>query len=1161
MVRNVAEYAALKQAVDTGQTPAAVVGLSAVHKAHFISGLVADTGRPILIITEDEAVATRLCEDVNAMTSPDTCMLFPAKDFNFYSVEGASKEYEYKRLAVLSRLCTGECRVVAASIEAVQQLTLPRQALEESAFTLRTGESHTLEELARRLVDAGYTRCVQVDGVSQFSIRGAILDVFPVQSTQPVRVELWGDEIDTISLFDLESQRRTQLLQEIRVTAASEVVTGEPQAFAQKLEEFLGALKGKSAQAVRAQLSGDVEKLRDGVALPSADKYLQLVYEKPETILDYLDDPIIVFSEYVTIRERSKEFLAQHAEDIRILFEDHELCAGLDTFTAALPAIQAQAQRGCCLYFDTFARTSGDLRLKTLINITAFQLSPWGGELKMLSEDLSSLIQRGYACLVMAGTEKAGAALAADLRKAGIPADYTNDPKNVILKKVQVTQSCISGGMEYPTEKLAVISHVGMHTAARRVPKKKKKEEIRSLSDLSVGDYVVHVSHGIGVFSGIRKMEVGGVLKDYLQIRYAGTDVLYVPVTQLDLVSKYIGPKEDSGVKLNKLNSTEWNKTRSRVKSAVKEMAKELIALYAKRMQVKGHAFPPDNDWQQQFEEHFPYQETDDQLRCIDEIKADMQRTAPMDRLLCGDVGFGKTEVALRAAFKAILDGKQVAILVPTTVLAWQHYQTILKRMEPFPVKAELLSRFRSQKQQGEIVKQLRRGEVDIVVGTHRLVQKDISFRDLGLVIIDEEQRFGVAHKEKLKELYPGVDVLTLSATPIPRTLNMAMSGIRDMSTIEEAPQDRHPVQTYVIEYDLGVLAEAIRKELRRGGQVYYVHNRIDTIDLCAAKLREAVPDLRVGIAHGRMDEAEVSRVWKQLIEHEIDILVCTTLIETGVDVPNCNTLIIENADNMGLSQLYQLRGRVGRSSRRAFAYFTFQRGKAMSEVASKRLNAIREFTQFGSGFRIALRDLEIRGAGNILGARQHGHMEAVGYEMYLRLLSDAIAEQKGEAPEAASRECLVDVQIEAHIPENYIENLAQRIEVYKKIASIKTDEDSYDVVDELIDRFGEPPKAVGGLIDVALLRNKAAQLGVSEIIQRQEFLLFYVEHIDMQLVARVSAALGGRVLLSATDKPYLSLKMGPRQDAIDAMREFLDAAALSEESQQQAGTSRKQSS
>ena len=638
------------------------------------------------------------------------------------------------------------------------------------------------------------------------------------------------------------------------------------------------------------------------------------------------------------------------------------------------------------------------------------------------------------------------------------------------------------------------------------------------------------------------------MVKDYLKLQYDKGDTLYVPVTQLDLVSKYIGTKDEVKVKLHRLGGQEWQKTKARVRSAVKDIAKELIALYAKRMATPGFAFEPDGEWQYDFERRFEYEETEDQLRCIDEIKGDMERSVPMDRLLCGDVGFGKTEVALRAAFKCVSQSKQCVLLVPTTILAFQHYNTIVRRFEGFPVQVEMLSRFRTPKQQEDILRRTARGEVDILVGTHRMLSKDVKFHDLGLFIVDEEQRFGVAQKERVKELAPNVDVLTLSATPIPRTLNMAMSGIRDMSVIEEAPQDRRPVQTYVLEHDNGILIDAIRRELRRGGQVYYLHNRVETIERCAAGIQMRLPEARVGFAHGKMTEEQLSDIWRQVLEHELDILVCTTIIETGVDIPNVNTLIIENADRYGLSQLHQLRGRVGRSSRRAFAYLTFVRGKVLTDVASKRLEAIREFTEFGAGFKIAMRDMEIRGAGNLLGAQQHGHMEAVGYEMYLRLLSEAVGEEKGESTGEREAECLIDLQVSAHIPDSYISSNAQRLDIYRRIADIRTHEDSLDVYDELIDRFGEPPEAVQGLIDVALLRNMAAAAGIYEVKQQQDTLLLYQRKLDLELGSRMSAALKGRVMISAGSKPYFAVKMKKNLTPLDTLREALEAVRPQEE-------------
>ena len=688
-------------------------------------------------------------------------------------------------------------------------------------------------------------------------------------------------------------------------------------------------------------------------------------------------------------------------------------------------------------------------------------------------------------------------------------------------------QGALSAGFEYPSQKFFAITYSQVSYRPEKSEKKKKKtgQEIYSLSELAPGDYVVHNVHGIGVFGGIRKIDTHGVIKDYIKIDYAKGDVLYVPVTQLDMVAKYIGPKEDSRVKLNRLGSGDWQKAKARVKTSVKDIAKELIELYSQRMKAKGYAFSADNEWQRDFELSFEYDETPDQLRCCEEIKHDMMRSSPMDRLLCGDVGFGKTEVALRAAFKCIADSKQCALLCPTTILAWQHYQTVIKRFEGYPVRVELLSRFRTAKQQKEILQKLKRGEIDMIVGTHRLVQKDVEFRDLGLAIIDEEQRFGVAQKERFKELCKNVDVLTLSATPIPRTLNMAMSGLRDMSVIEEAPTNRQPVQTYVLEHDDAVINEAIRRELRRGGQVFYLHNNVETISSCAAKIQEAVPEAKIAIGHGKMKEGELSEVWRQMLEQEIDVLVCTTIIETGVDLPNANTLIIENADCMGLSQLHQLRGRVGRSSRRAYAYFTFRRNKVLTEIQQKRLAAIREFTEFGSGFRIAMRDLELRGAGNIMGAQQHGHMESVGYDMYLKLLDEAVSEEKGEQNVTKDLDCLIDISVDAHIPESYVESLTLRLDVYRRIADIRSNEDADDVIDELQDRFGRIPNSVLGLIDIALVRNKAYSMGIYEIRQNGTTLMLFVNELKSPQVADLLIALGGKAKLVAGAKPCVAVE------------------------------------
>ncbi len=1135
-------FSKIRTGLEAGRGPVLVTGPAQVHKANLISTLAEMEGRGALVVTQDEQTAARLCEELNLFAGGDAACLYPERELTLRKVEGVSLEYEHMRLKVLARL-RERGGIAVAGIQAALQITMPPAVLAQSLRTLHPGDTLPQEELLRFLVWAGYRRCDQVEGLCQFAARGGIVDFFSPDAPSPVRVEYWGDDIDTVSAFSIETQRREDPLEEAVITPARELLY-TPAQLADLLEKHLDSLTSRQREKGGPRLEEDIRLLREGEELPTADRYLSLIYRERSTLLSYLGDRLLVVCEGASVREAAAHSQWQQEEDQKQLLEEGLLTKGAERLSADLSVLTDLYTARPTLLLDNFPRSYPGLPLSELADLRANTLSVWSGQLDTLVEDLEHYMEENYCCYVLAGTRRGALALVTDLEGRGLRARFSESREDFAPGVVFVCEGGLSAGLEYPDIAFAAIPYGrAAHAAPTRKVRRHKDsgKVIKDIADLTPGDYVVHVAHGIGVFEGIIKKEVQGVIKDYIKIRYAGTDTLFVPVTQLDLVTKYIGGREETQVRLSKLNSAEWSKTRQRVKKAVSDMAKELIQLYARRLSAKGYAFSEDGDWQREFEQRFEYDETDDQLRCAAEIKADMERPVPMDRLLCGDVGFGKTEVALRGIFKCVLDGKQCAVMVPTTILAWQHYQTFLRRLEGYPITVELLSRFRSPKEQKEIVRKLATGEVDIVVGTHKLVQKDIRFKDLGLCIIDEEQRFGVAHKERFKELRQEVDVLTLSATPIPRTLNMAMSGIRDMSVITEAPHDRHPVQTYVLEYNEGLLVEALRKELRRGGQAFYLHNRVDSIESCASRLREQLPDARIASAHGKMTEAQLSEVWRQLVEREIDILVCTTIIETGVDVPNCNTLIIEDADRMGLSQLYQLRGRVGRSGRRAYAYFTFRRGRILTETGEKRLAAIREFTSFGSGFRIAMRDLEIRGAGDILGSQQHGHMEAVGYDLYLKLLSEAISEEKGE-PVQQSGECLVDIQIEAHIPESYISNLNQRIDIYKKIACVYTQEDYLDTMDELIDRFGEPPAAVKGLLDVALVRNGAAAMGIREISQRGSSILLYPEALDMERTITLVQALKGRVLVNAGAKPYITVRLQKGQKPLDAIRETIAA-------------------
>ena len=1142
IAKNIPEFLSLAAAVRKDRLPCGATGLSHIHKAHMISSLCMSLERRALVITPDEAEATKLCADMQGFGI--RAFVFPARDFSFRTDEIASREYEHKRLKILGKMLGGDYDAVVLSAEAALQFTVPPAMLMNNSFSVAVGEDCDTTELITTLLRCGYVRSEQVDGPGQFASRGGILDFFPPDAEHPYRIEFWGDSVDSIATFDGESQRRLESVDEVEITPAREVLI---------TDEALCALIEAHASSIRARgsalknLNSDIDRLRGGVRLNSADKYMPLIYPDPASIFSYAADCMLFVCESFGVRDKINSCAQLNNETIKGLFSDGILCKGLDRYTLQPHEMLKQYEEQGAIYLDHLPRGSFDTPVKELVNFTANQIVPWNGSLSAVVDDLDAIRRKGHSCAVLAGTDKAAKTLADDLNAEGIDALWCPvPPAELPSKTVCVLTGSFTAGFEYPSAKFTLITYRSRPTGEKRrsASKKPARNAFNNLDELRRGEYVVHATHGIGIFEGITSLETSGTVKDYIKIRYDKGDNLYLPVTQLDQVSKYIGPhSDDKPLKLSKLGGKDWQKTRSRVKSAVKDMAKELIELYSKRLSVKGHAFSPDIDMQNDFERRFEFIETDDQLRCINEIKRDMEKPYPMDRLLCGDVGFGKTEVALRAVFKCVADGKQCAILVPTTILALQHYQTILRRFEGFPVEAAMLSRFCTKKENDAAITGLRRGSIDIAVGTHRLISKDVTFRDLGLIIIDEEQRFGVAQKEKLKTLYPAVDVLTLTATPIPRTLNMAMTGIRDMSVIEEAPTDRLPVQTFVIEHNMGVLVQAMEQELRRGGQVYYLYNNVENIERKAAEIKALLPDAVVAIGHGKMSEDELSEVWRRLLEGEIDILVCTTIIETGVDVPNVNTLIIENADRMGLAQLHQIRGRVGRSSRRASAYFTFTRGKQLSEIASRRLDAIREFTEFGSGFHIAMRDLELRGAGNVLGANQHGHMESVGYDMYIKLLEQAISEEKGEITEQTEeKDCLIDLPIDAHIPEDYIESVPQRLQIYRRIADIKTDDDASDVIDELVDRFGDPPASVEGLIRIALLRGKASANDVYEITRQNDCVLLKLSAMNMEKIARAAGHFKGRFVVKAgRDVPHIEVRLLKGEKQLSLIERIFD--------------------
>ena len=1151
-LNDIPEYRSLLAAIDNGACPAAFSGLSAVHRAHFAAGIRQELGRPVVVVCADEGEAERMARDLAALSGEEVRTL-SAREFTFHNAAVVSRQYEHRRLSTLRALAAGECPLLVCTVESILQRTIPKTLLTQAAQVLRMGERHDLGELAGTLAAAGYTRCEQVEGVGQFALRGGILDFFSPAHPKPVRVEFFGDEIDAMGLFDPDTQRRIENLGAAEILPAAEVLPqftpGGYGGLLEGLDRLISqAKRRKGSETLVQTLEEDRERLSASTAFPAMDRYIALIYPVMATAADYFpEDAVVVLSESPRVAERGKSYLWQLGEDAKALMERGELAGELADFARTFEELTEVLADWPVCYLDAFTSSRYPQRPRTLLNLLTKQLPSYGASLETAVSDLAHYVSDGFRTVVLVSSEQRALNLQALLReqKMTTAVDFQLHELPGYGKAV-IAVGGLTAGMEYPVGRFAVLTEgQSLLGKKRRSKPVTNRQKLGSYADLSPGDLVVHEHHGVGRFLEMTKMTVDGVQKDYVKIAYAGADVLYVPATQLDLVSKYIGSGEDAQEtrKLSRLGGTDWEKAKTRAKKAVKDLAKGLIQLYAERQRQPGFAFSPDSPWMKEFEDEFEYAETDDQLRCIAEIKQDMEQARPMDRLLCGDVGYGKTEVAFRAIMKCVLDGKQAAILVPTTVLARQHYLTAKQRFAKYPVEIDVVSRFRTQTQMKDTLRRLEQGGIDLLIGTHRLFQKDVKFKDLGLLVIDEEQRFGVQHKEKLKELSKQVDVLTLSATPIPRTLNMALSGIRDMSTLEEPPMDRQPVQTYVLEHDWGVLSDAMRRELERGGQVYYLHNRVETITRTAARIKEMLgEDVAVAVAHGKMSQEELNDVMTRMSDGEVDVLVCTTIIETGIDIANANTLIIEDADHMGLAQLHQIRGRVGRSTRRAYAYLTYRRGKVLTEVASKRLGAIREFAEFGSGFKIAMRDLEIRGAGNVLGPEQSGFLLSVGYDMYLKLLEEAVLEERGEKPERPT-ECAADLSVAASIPDRYVPSPEQRMDLYRRIAAIRSEADADDVMDELIDRYGDPPRTVNNLISVALLRADAARNGISQIDQKGANLNFYLDQFDLQ---RVSALCGlekyrSRLLFSAGERPYLALRLKKGEDALKFGRRLVE--------------------
>ena len=1140
-----------------------VTGVSPVHRAMLAAAMHHETGRPMLLLCGDESEAAKLRADLCVLTGEDVTLL-RRREWQLRPTATVSRSWEYQRLEALYAMAQGSTRLAVAAVDAAVQRCVPREVLLEAAIALRPGQRYDTGELTDRLIRAGYVRCQQVEGAGQFALRGGILDVFSPAMEQPVRCEFWDDELDAMGAFDVTTQRRVRNLDEALLLSAGEVLpfraaeTAEQTAAA--LETAAKRLKKKEhTEPLQRQLAADAAALRQGIAPNGSDRYMAAVYPEKTTALDYLPaDTLVCICGSGRVSEALKGWLWQLREDVAAAAENGFMAPAMGELSLTEGETAARLMQFDLCQLDSLPTSRYLLPPEALLQVSARQLSTYGGSLETAAGDMEHYLKAGYRVVVLCGGEVRARNMQQLLAGRQIPAALSLTGRELPEEgQAAVMLGAVSAGSEWPELKLAVLTegqlteNVSGKSRKPRRAKDSSRQKLQSYTDLAPGDLVVHAHHGIGRFVEMVRLPVDGVEKDYIKIAYAGSDCLYVPATSLDLVSKYIGAGGEEGerpAKLNRLGGTEWAKTTYRAKAAAKELAAGLIQLYAQRQRQPGFAFSPDSPWQREFEDAFAYQETGDQLRAVEEIKGDMEKAVPMDRLLCGDVGYGKTEVALRAVMKCILDGKQAAILVPTTVLAQQHYLTAQNRFHSFPVTVEVLSRFRTPKQIKEVLERVKTGRVDLLIGTHKLLNRDVQFKDLGLLVIDEEQRFGVTHKEKLRERAKQVDTLTLSATPIPRTLNMALSGIRDMSTIEEPPQDRQPVQTYVLEHDWGVVAEAIRRELERGGQVYYLHNRVENIENAAGRLRQLLgEETAIATAHGKMGERELSRVMQQMADGEIQVLVCTTIIETGIDIPNVNTLIIEDADRLGLSQLHQIRGRVGRSGRRAYAYLTYRTGKVLSEVASKRLSAIREYVEFGSGFRIAMRDLEIRGAGNLLGPEQSGYMMSVGYDMYLKLLNDAVLEQQGKHSEIMP-DCAADLTVSAYIPEKYVPAAEQRMDLYRRIAALRGTEDAGELLDELLDRYGDVPAPVKTLLDVALLRVSAARTGVCDITQRSsQLVLTFGQQPDVAAIAAVCGmtCYRQRLQLSAAAQPKLTLYLQPGEDALAAAGRLVEELAL----------------
>ncbi len=1106
------EYENLIRKVKTFSGVTSVAGCTDAQKPHLIYGINHGCGK--IVVTFSEQKARELVEEYRFF-DPNV-VYYPPRDVLFYQSDIRGNALTKERMEAYRTIFTQEHPTIITTMDACMDRLIHPEVVKASVLTIRVGDELDLAKMRRKLAAMGYEYNYQAELPGQFAVRGGILDVFSLTEEVPFRVELWGDEVDSLRSFDWESQRSIENLDEISIYPASELMMADEvrksgiariqKEYEQIYDRFRKEMKTEEAYRLKESVSYVLEQLKEGCGLQAAESFLTYFYKDTVNLFSYFGDrPYMIFmDEPGRCVEKADSVEAEYRMSMEQRLEKGYILPGQADVLFSGKHILAKAGAQNLVLLSALGTRVDGLTPEATYQIPAASVNAYNGSFEMLLKDLHRYKKNGYRVILVAPSRLRANRFASDLQQEDLNCFYTDDKDHELKPgEVMVVSGNMKRGYEYPLLKFVVLTQSDIFGTEKKKKKRRKLyegEKIRSFNDLSIGDYVVHENHGLGIYRGIEKVDVDRVTKDYIKIEYARGGNLYILATQLDMLQKYAGA-DAKKPKLNRLGGQEWQKTKTKVRGAVKEIARDLVELYAARQNKDGFVYGADTVWQREFEEMFPYEETEDQLAAIEAVKHDMESRKIMDRLVCGDVGFGKTEVAIRAAFKAVQEGKQVVYLVPTTILAQQHYNTFVQRMKEFPVRVDLLCRFRTSKEQKQTITDLKKGMVDIVIGTHRVLSKDVQYKDLGLLIIDEEQRFGVAHKEKIKQMKNTVDVLTLTATPIPRTLHMSLIGIRDMSLLEEAPKNRMPIQTYVMEHNDEMVREAINRELARGGQVYYVFNRVNQIVEVTAHLSELLPEAVIEFAHGQMKERELEDIMYRFINGEIDVLVSTTIIETGLDISNANTMIIHDADNMGLSQLYQLRGRIGRSNRTAYAFLMYRRNKMLREVAEKRLAAIREFSELGSGIKIAMKDLEIRGAGNLLGADQHGHMEAVGYDLYCKMLGEAVKEEKGEMPEEAF-DTLIDVDIDAYIPGTYIANEYQKLDIYKRIAGIGNEAESDEMLEELIDRFGEPPKPVQNLLLIARLKGEAHRAFFTEVSQKGETVkfLFYSK-------ARINAA------------------------------------------------------